>query len=1161
VTTTFKLTSPATQAAAPFSLGLGFKKGDIPSSLATDLTNYQVVVKRRWNDNSVKHAIVTGRAALTANVPLTVTASPGTPPAGTALTAASIATAAPSASVQCGSLSTVNLSSLLASPFRTWISGPEMVEAHYRASVGSTLLSVWFHVRLYADGRKWVRAVVENGYLDNGSGAVAANADSSYVPTVIIGGVTVYNNGGASLTHCRNTRWTAEGWIGTDPQVLPQQDVAYLRSSKLVPNYAWSDPSSDALNVLGQTYAPMDNGDIPAGMANPGGSSAIALLPDWNAKYLGNGDARAYRATLANSSSLNSFGICWRDFTTKTVLKPSAFANWSVYGPGEGGGRNVDLSNGTSWEINHHPGEGYLAYLLTGDYWHYETMQLQATFLYILRGSSSTGVVTHGNGVNRIIVHETRGTAWSIRSLSQAVGLAPDEELAAGQVMAEYRTLLANNMLYWKAKADDPAINGLGLLYEYSVSSYGSGWVAPWQQFWIIQSQGFGSDIEPLADMSAYLAVRDHMYQMIVGMLGNGTGFCYATASIYNMKITDVISADPTTWYDSWSEVAASTFAHLSGGAASIVCGSSLLNGGDMAQGQPVPATGGSGDPADATYGRWGYLLPAIAYAAEHGATGAADSWARITGASNYATLRNAGFENNSQWGVIPREISEGVPVMPITGARTRADTSSLITGKTVAGNRGLGVLGSSVPSTGTHGPAALYEGLTSDELAAEVRAVITVQPLHGTLFMDEDSSFTYTRTDGQTGADSYTIEKFVAGVSQGTAVKSTQIGASAPTVSGVTVSPSTAAVAGAATQQFTATVAGTNSPSQSVTWTTSAGSISSSGLFTAPAATSSSQTITVTATSTANTAFSGTASVTVAAVGSTVSGVSITPATATKTGGTTQQFTATVAGTNSPSQNVTWSTTAGSISSSGLFTAPAASSSIQTVTITATSVQNTARSGTAVVTVPAAVVVTPVVTAVVVTPSTATLSGGATQQFTATVAGTNSPSQSVTWAVSGSASISSSGLLTVPAATTSVQTFTVTATSVANTSISDTSLAQVVAVGATVYSQTPSIYLAEVPTDGTTGVLDVFYKQPAEVMDYDVSFSAWLAAIEDTEGAVVVTAEEGITLLDYVLSDGVVKVWLGSGTDLEKYKVTLRMTTGGNRVKEVEIAIKVKDT
>ena len=82
----------------------------------------------------------------------------------------------------------------------------------------------------------------------------------------------------------------------------------------------------------------------------------------------------------------------------------------------------------------------------------------------------------------------------------------------------------------------------------------------------------------------------------------------------------------------------------------------------------------------------------------------------------------------------------------------------------------------------------------------------------------------------------------------------------------------------------------------------------------------------------------------------STVSSVTVTPSTA--TGSTT--FAATVAGTGGPSQSVTWTTTAGSINASGVFTAPAATASVQTITITATSVQDATKSGTATATIAA---------------------------------------------------------------------------------------------------------------------------------------------------------------------------------------------------------------
>ena len=86
-----------------------------------------------------------------------------------------------------------------------------------------------------------------------------------------------------------------------------------------------------------------------------------------------------------------------------------------------------------------------------------------------------------------------------------------------------------------------------------------------------------------------------------------------------------------------------------------------------------------------------------------------------------------------------------------------------------------------------------------------------------------------------------------------------------------------------------------------------------------------------------------------------TVTGVSVTPPAPTVPAGATQQFAATVNGTNNPSQSVTWAASLGSISATGLLTAPPLTNAAQSLTVTATSVFDPTQSGTATVTVPAA--------------------------------------------------------------------------------------------------------------------------------------------------------------------------------------------------------------
>jgi hypothetical protein len=133
---------------------------------------------------------------------------------------------------------------------------------------------------------------------------------------------------------------------------------------------------------------------------------------------------------------------------------------------------------------------------------------------------------------------------------------------------------------------------------------------------------------------------------------------------------------------------------------------------------------------------------------------------------------------------------------------------------------------------------------------------------------------------------------------------------------------------------------------------------------------------------------------------------VTISPAKATLPSRGIQQFTATLGGSNNG--RVSWSTTAGTISSSGLYQAP-------TVTI-ATTALITARTATSLTTT--RVTIRPPVPpgsspiSVTIRPATITLKPGALQQFTATVSGTTN--QHVTWSATNG-TVTSDGVFSAP--------------------------------------------------------------------------------------------------------------------------------------------------
>jgi hypothetical protein len=260
-----------------------------------------------------------------------------------------------------------------------------------------------------------------------------------------------------------------------------------------------------------------------------------------------------------------------------------------------------------------------------------------------------------------------------------------------------------------------------------------------------------------------------------------------------------------------------------------------------------------------------------------------------------------------------------------------------------------------------------------------------------------------------------------------------------------VTISPTAAQVLVAGHQQFTATVTGTSKTS--VSWSiagsgcsgAACGSISASRLYTAPPTVPNPPQVSVTATSAADPTKSATASVTIIPpVAVTVSPASIQILT-----GGHRQFTATVTGTSNTA--VSWSgscsgcggATCGSISTTGLYTAPASAPAPNHVRVIATSVADRTKSGSATVTItgPISVSIAPTAAQVVI---------GGSQQFSATVTGISNTK--VSWSVAGSGctgaacgTISLSGLYFAPAAVPNPAQVFVTATSVADATKSST--------------------------------------------------------------------------------------------------------------------------
>ncbi len=177
--------------------------------------------------------------------------------------------------------------------------------------------------------------------------------------------------------------------------------------------------------------------------------------------------------------------------------------------------------------------------------------------------------------------------------------------------------------------------------------------------------------------------------------------------------------------------------------------------------------------------------------------------------------------------------------------------------------------------------------------------------------------------------------------------------------VTGVKVSHLGDFVTNGGTQSFSAVVEGENNPGQDVSWSivgevVTGTAISVDGLLTV-AADETADTLTVMATSAADSGKYGTAAVAVINAEAVVTGVKVSPSSASVTKGKTCSFSAVVEGEDNPGQDVVWSITgeaaAGTfISTVGLLTV-AADETADTLTVVATSLEDSNKSGTATVT------------------------------------------------------------------------------------------------------------------------------------------------------------------------------------------------------------------
>lgn len=633
------LTSTTSGSTKDFMVSQVFAEGAIPGGCGSVVVNAAAVAigKRNWNDGSCKQVITAGSySSAGANQGFSLKYTTGMPPGGAALTCSNIQSASPSATVNLGTVGSVSLASLLASPSQTWISNPYFVECDYFVT-SITNYYIEFYVKLWADGNIRISGMVEY-YPAIDLAQYSSVADANYTAEATVGGTCVqFCPSGSAITHYKHTAWFFDGWIGTNPSVTQTPSASYLKGAHVAPNYFSDAASSSVLNGLTQRYTPFSHGDWAATMGDTGFQPQIGVWPEWDAfSIMSNFDSRALNATLSDTLMLESYPTVWRGSTDNWLpARPSKYPTISWCDNVGGGGCGIQApatSGGLEWDPAHH-GDAIAAYLFTGEFYYLEIAEMQASLAYF--------AVTAGNGSGTsrsMLTGAVREPGWITRTLADVAAFAPTGDLFAADVQAVVKTTASS----LASNCSISGINGLTVCYEYDMyqgtfSPSVQNQMSPSFMYdYLLDGLARAYNVEALVnstDQASLKSIIQTVGAWDVGRLGTsgGSGFCaeYAAADFrmigtasagFNTSntLSQVLQGIDANWGLVWSQ-------NFSGS----TCDNAMHG------------TSNS-DPAAGNISYWMYLHDAISSLADVGVTGASASEAKMTGFSNWNTLRHA---------------------------------------------------------------------------------------------------------------------------------------------------------------------------------------------------------------------------------------------------------------------------------------------------------------------------------------------------------------------------------------------------------------------------------------------------------------------------------------------------------------------------------------
>lgn len=306
-----------------------------------------------------------------------------------------------------------------------WLSGAVVSEYRYRekfcddsGKVHPTL-RVFFDVRSYGtSGLIRVDVIVENTSDDPQSGLVYYGVDVWY------GSKLLYQND--SVSHFYLTRWRKLFYIGNSTVAEITPDFSSFFNSGSLPTYldgivdrGWDEDHS--LDIL--SYG------IDTDMHRHGGRDELAPYPNWAASYLVNKTQAGRRYVLQQGDLAGSWPIHLRNQDSSLLTLDQRPHFWLD-------SRSIDLPAGdmnscgpARYDNAHVPSLVLIPWLLTGDQYHAEELAFWANAVLLTTADSDQEFWGRQGSKGILAGNEVRGVAWGLRNIADAAAFLPDDDI------------------------------------------------------------------------------------------------------------------------------------------------------------------------------------------------------------------------------------------------------------------------------------------------------------------------------------------------------------------------------------------------------------------------------------------------------------------------------------------------------------------------------------------------------------------------------------------------------------------------------------------------------------------------------------------------------------------------------------------------------------